>query len=178
MQFWFKIRCNTALWWLSDALSSNGGGTVLCIKSLQRPLWPKSVMYDHVCYPACNVKHSWKKTFDVQNHLFPVLTTHLPGKTIAQSPVTMHDLYNVGKLAASMNKTLRQLVSPNLVVLQRDDCLWNVSNLPLVEGYLSVMDGDPLQGVIKAVIDQFISNVQPKTSSFQKACEFTPPSSM
>lgn len=37
-----------------------------------------------------------------------------------------------------------------------------------MEGYLSVMDGDPLKEVIKAVTEQFKSHVEPKISSFQK----------
>ncbi|XP_070765029.1 hydroxylysine kinase-like [Enoplosus armatus] len=93
------------------------------------------------------------------------LLTYLPGKTIA---VTMQDLYQVGKLAATLDKTLQQLVSPNLDVLQNNDELWSLSNIPLLEGFLSVMDGDPLQEVVKAVIGQYKSDVQPKISSFQK----------
>ncbi|XP_056233686.1 hydroxylysine kinase-like isoform X1 [Seriola aureovittata] len=96
------------------------------------------------------------------------LLSYLPGKTIAESPVTTWDLHNLGKLAASMDKTLQQLVSPNLDALQKDSSLWSLSYIPLMEGYLSVMDGDPLQEVIQAVIEQFKSHVQPKISSFQK----------
>ncbi|XP_070688314.1 hydroxylysine kinase-like [Pempheris klunzingeri] len=96
------------------------------------------------------------------------LMTYIPGKTVAASPVTKQDLYNVGKLAATVDETLQQLVSPNLDVLQRDDERWSLSNIPLLEDFLSVMDGEPLQGVIKAVIEQYKSHVQPKISSFQK----------
>ncbi|XP_019953922.2 hydroxylysine kinase-like [Paralichthys olivaceus] len=96
------------------------------------------------------------------------LLTYLPGATVAKSPVTTHDLYNLGKLAATLNKTLLQLSSPNLDVLQRGNILWDMQNVPLVEGYLSLMDGDPLQDVIRAVIQQFQSHVQPKISNFQK----------
>lgn len=61
-----------------------------------------------------------------------------------------------------------QLASPNLDVLQNPDSLWSLSNIPLMESYLSVMDEDPIQDIIKAVIDQYKTHVQPKTSSFQK----------
>ncbi|XP_071344150.1 hydroxylysine kinase-like [Trachinotus anak] len=96
------------------------------------------------------------------------LLSYLPGKTIAESPVTTRDLHNVGKLAASMDNILQQLVSPNIEVLEENNSPWSLSNIPVLEGYLSVMDGDPLQEVIKAVIEQFKSHVQPKLSSFQK----------
>ncbi|XP_035031714.1 hydroxylysine kinase isoform X1 [Hippoglossus stenolepis] len=96
------------------------------------------------------------------------LLTYLPGETVAKSPVTKHDLYNLGKLGAALNKTLLQLSSPNLDMLQRDDEPWHMQNVPLLEGYLSVMDGDPLQDVIRAVIQQFQSHVQPKISNFHK----------
>lgn len=61
-----------------------------------------------------------------------------------------------------------QMVSPNIDVLQTGRSRWSLCSIPLVEGYLSVMDGDPLQEVIKAVIEQVKSHVQPKISSFQK----------
>ncbi|CAB1424471.1 unnamed protein product [Pleuronectes platessa] len=96
------------------------------------------------------------------------LLTYLPGEMVSKSPVTKHDLYNLGKLAATLNKTLLQLSSPNLDLLQRDDEPWHMENVPLVEGYLSVMDGDPLQDVIQSVIQQFQSHVQPKMSNFHK----------
>ncbi|XP_029285457.1 hydroxylysine kinase-like [Cottoperca gobio] len=95
------------------------------------------------------------------------LMTYLPGKTIAKSPVTIQDLYHVGKMVASMDKALQQLVSPNLDVLQ-NDALWSLSRIPLIECSLSVMDGNPLQKVIKAIIKQCKSHVQPKISSFRK----------
>ncbi|CAJ1060770.1 hydroxylysine kinase-like [Xyrichtys novacula] len=96
------------------------------------------------------------------------LMTYLPGQTIAKSPVKTQDLYYVGKLVATIDMTLQQLVSPNLDVLKKDGELWSFPNFHLLEGYLSVMDGDPLQDIVKAVLDQYKSNVQPKISSFQK----------
>ncbi|XP_033937196.1 hydroxylysine kinase-like [Pseudochaenichthys georgianus] len=97
------------------------------------------------------------------------LMTYLPGKTLAESPGTMQDLYHVGRLIALMDKTLQKLESPNLDVLHNKcDEEWSLSNIHRIERCLSVMDGDPLQEVIKAVIEQFKSHVQPKISSFQK----------
>eukprot|EP00064_Thunnus_orientalis_P007872 superscaffoldBa00000899_g7894 len=97
------------------------------------------------------------------------LLTYLPGKTIAESPVTLQDLYYFGKMAATIDNTLQQLVSPNLDVLQKEDAPWSLLNIHLLEDYLSVIDGDPLQEVVKAVIEQYKSSVQPKINSFRKA---------
>ncbi|XP_063748097.1 hydroxylysine kinase-like [Eleginops maclovinus] len=97
------------------------------------------------------------------------LMTYLPGKTLAESPGTVEDLYHVGRFIASMDKTLQQLESPNLDVLNYNcDRQWSLSNIHLIERYLSMMDGDPLQEVIQAVIEKFKSHVQPKISCFQK----------
>lgn len=43
-----------------------------------------------------------------------------------------------------------------------------MTSIPLVERHLYVMDGDPLKDVIKAVIAQHKSYVEPKISSFRK----------
>ncbi|XP_028260041.1 hydroxylysine kinase-like [Parambassis ranga] len=96
------------------------------------------------------------------------LMSYLPGKPVAQSPVTLQDLYHVGKLAAFLDKTLQQLMTPDSDILQRDDVIWSLSNIPLVENYLSVMDGDPLQDVIKAAIGQYKLYVEPKIVLFRK----------
>ncbi|KAM9358373.1 hydroxylysine kinase-like [Symphorus nematophorus] len=100
------------------------------------------------------------------------LMTYLAGETIAVSQVTAQDLYHVGKLAANMDKTLQQftLTAPITHVCCDNQllCVWSLSNILLLEGYLPVMDGDPLKEVVKAVIEQFKSHVQPKISSFQK----------
>ncbi|XP_035808995.1 hydroxylysine kinase-like [Amphiprion ocellaris] len=97
------------------------------------------------------------------------LMSYLPGNTIAETQLTTQDLYHVGKLIARMDKALQQMESPNLSVLKNDDDIWSLSNTPLVEDYLSVMDGDPLQEVIKVAIEQFKSYVRPKISSFREA---------
>ncbi|XP_037325658.2 hydroxylysine kinase-like isoform X1 [Pungitius pungitius] len=96
------------------------------------------------------------------------LMTYLPGKTVAESPVTVQDLYHIGKLAAVIDTTLKQLVSPNLDVLHENKGIWSLSNIPLIHDYLSVMDGDPLQIVIKAVIEQYKLHVAPRIVSLRK----------
>ncbi|KAI3368692.1 hypothetical protein L3Q82_025685 [Scortum barcoo] len=61
-----------------------------------------------------------------------------------------------------------QMEHPNLSLLQRDKFIWSLSNVPMLEAYISVLDGDPLQEVVKSVMDQYKTSVVPKYSSFRK----------
>ncbi|KAM4628638.1 hydroxylysine kinase-like [Polymixia lowei] len=96
------------------------------------------------------------------------LLTFLSGTTIAKASASPHILYEVGKMAAIMDKELKKMMSPNLGILERHDLLWSLSNTPLLEPYLPLMDDDPLQDVMKSVIEQYKTCVQPKLSFFQK----------
>lgn len=58
--------------------------------------------------------------------------------------------------------------SPNIEVLQKGDSVWSLSNIPLLEEYLSVMEDDPLKDVVQAVIDKFKTDVEPKLNFFRK----------
>lgn len=60
---------------------------------------------------------------------------------------------------------------PHLSMLQREKFLWSLSNVHLLEAYISVLDGDPLQEVVKSVIHQYKTSVVPKRSNFRK-CEY------
>lgn len=60
---------------------------------------------------------------------------------------------------------------PHLSVLQREKFIWSLSNLPLLEAFLHVLDGDPLHEVVSAVIDMFKTSVVPKRPNFRK-CEY------
>lgn len=60
---------------------------------------------------------------------------------------------------------------PHLSTLQRENFIWSLSNIPLLETYVNVLDGDPLQEIVKSVIHQFKTSVVPKRSNFRK-CEY------
>ncbi|XP_036374806.1 hydroxylysine kinase-like [Megalops cyprinoides] len=96
------------------------------------------------------------------------LLTYLPGTTIAKVPCSPQILYQAGKMAATMDKALLEMEHPNLWALQREDFIWNPRNLPLLEPYLHVMDGDPVQQVVKEVIETFKRQVLPNLGSFRK----------
>lgn len=94
------------------------------------------------------------------------LLTYLPGTTISKVPLTPRLLYETGKMAARMDQILQEMEHPHLDVLQREKFIWSLSNVPLLEAYMSVLDGDPLEEVVKSVIHQY------KTSVIAKRCNF------
>uniref|UniRef100_UPI0037E9B115 hydroxylysine kinase isoform X1 n=2 Tax=Semicossyphus pulcher TaxID=241346 RepID=UPI0037E9B115 len=96
------------------------------------------------------------------------LLTYLPGTTISKSPLTPQLLYETGKTAARMDQILQTMEHPHLGLLQRDKFIWSLSYLPLLEQYIYVLDGDPLQEVVKSVIHQYKTSVVPKRSSLRK----------
>ncbi|KAL7396889.1 hypothetical protein ABVT39_013101 [Epinephelus coioides] len=96
------------------------------------------------------------------------LFTYLPGTTISKVPLTPQLLYEAGKTAARMEKIFHQLEHPDLGVLQRENFIWSLSNIPLLEGYVHLLDGDPLQEVVKSVIHQYKTSVVPICSNFRK----------
>ncbi|XP_039985079.1 hydroxylysine kinase isoform X2 [Xiphias gladius] len=95
------------------------------------------------------------------------LLTYLPGTTISKVSYTPQLLYETGKTAATMDKILQEMEHPNLSVLQREKFIWSLSNITLLETYIDILDGDPLQEVIKSVIHQYKTSVLPKYSSFR-----------
>ncbi|XP_010740277.3 hydroxylysine kinase [Larimichthys crocea] len=96
------------------------------------------------------------------------LLTYLPGITISKAPLTPQLLYETGKMAARMDTILQKLEHPNLSMLQRENFIWSLSYVPLLETYMNVLDGDPLQEVVKSVIHQYKTSVVPQRSSFRK----------
>ncbi|KAM7011964.1 hydroxylysine kinase [Tautogolabrus adspersus] len=96
------------------------------------------------------------------------LLTYLPGAIISKAPLTPQLLYETGKTAARMDNILQELEHPHLGLLQRENFIWSLSFVPLLEKFIHVLDGDPLQEVVKSVIHQFKISVVPKRSTFRK----------
>ncbi|XP_068599779.1 hydroxylysine kinase-like [Brachionichthys hirsutus] len=95
------------------------------------------------------------------------LFTYLPGTLISKVPLTPQLLYETGKMAAKMDRTLQEFEHPDLSVLQRENFIWSLSNTPLLEAYIYVLDGNPLQKVVKSVIHQYKTSVIPNRSNFR-----------
>ncbi|XP_054645683.1 hydroxylysine kinase [Dunckerocampus dactyliophorus] len=105
--------------------------------------------------------------YGLQKYLVRLLT-YLPGIPIAKVPFSPQLLYEVGQTAAKIDNILREMKHPRLSVLQREDFIWDLSNIVLLERYMHVLDGDPLQEAVKSVLHQYKTFVAPKYSSFRK----------
>ncbi|KAF4097982.1 hydroxylysine kinase [Onychostoma macrolepis] len=105
--------------------------------------------------------------FGLQKYLVRLLT-YLPGTTVAKITCSPQILYDVGKMAATLDTVLLQMEHPNISVLQRENFIWNLASVPLLNQYIHVMDGDPVQKVVKAVLEQYQIQVVPKLPLFRK----------
>ncbi|XP_057698295.1 hydroxylysine kinase isoform X2 [Corythoichthys intestinalis] len=105
--------------------------------------------------------------YGLQKYLVRLLT-YLPGIPIAEVPLSPELLYQVGRIAATMDNILQKMEHPQLNVLQRDGFIWSLSNICLLEKWLNVLDGDPLLEIVKSVLHQFKTAVAPKYSSFRE----------
>ncbi|KAJ0032543.1 hypothetical protein NQD34_002624 [Periophthalmus magnuspinnatus] len=105
--------------------------------------------------------------FGRQNYLVRLLS-YLPGNTISKAPVTPQLLFETGKMAAKMDKVLQKMDHPNIRELDRDGLIWSLSNLLALEKYMYVLDGEPLQEVVKSVIDLYKTTVVPNYLHFRK----------
>ncbi|XP_034265402.1 hydroxylysine kinase [Pantherophis guttatus] len=96
------------------------------------------------------------------------LLSYLPGKTVATLPVTPPILYDIGQMAAKLDKTLAEKFQhPLLKSLHRGEFIWNLRNVPLLKKYLYALGKSEYLDAVKHVIEQFQVNVIPKLSSFQ-----------
>lgn len=60
------------------------------------------------------------------------------------------------------------MATPNQDVLREEDILWHLTNIPAMEKHLSVMDGEPLQEVVKDIIGLYKTHVEPNLGDFQQ----------
>ncbi|XP_067370122.1 hydroxylysine kinase-like isoform X1 [Channa argus] len=96
------------------------------------------------------------------------LLAYLPGILISKVPLTPQLLFEVGKTAARMDNILQKMEHPHLSVMEREKFIWSLSNVILLEEYINILDGDPLQEVVNSVLHQYKTCVIPKRSSFRK----------
>ncbi|XP_061739956.1 hydroxylysine kinase-like isoform X2 [Nerophis ophidion] len=96
------------------------------------------------------------------------LLTYLPGIQIANAPLSPQLLYDVGQSAARMDLVLKEMKHPQASALQRDHLTWSLSNVLLLEKYMKVVDGLPLQAGVRMVLHQYKTCVAPKYSAFRK----------
>ncbi|XP_006142672.1 hydroxylysine kinase [Tupaia chinensis] len=103
----------------------------------------------------------------VKSHLVRLLT-YLPGRPVAEIPFSAQLLYNIGRLAASLDKTLEKFHHPKLSCLQREDFIWNLKNVPLLEKYLYTLGQNRNREIVEQVIQLFKEEVMTKLSHFRE----------
>ncbi|NXM29729.1 HYKK kinase, partial [Oxyruncus cristatus] len=98
------------------------------------------------------------------------LLTYLPGTPVAKIATTPQMLYEIGELAASLDKALAERFHhPSVKSLHRGQFIWNLANVPLLEQYIDALGQNKYRAVVEQVIEQFKGKVTPKLSSF-RAC--------
>ncbi|KAJ7418669.1 Hydroxylysine kinase [Willisornis vidua] len=98
------------------------------------------------------------------------LLTYLSGTPVAKIATNAQILYEIGKLAASLDKALTEKFHhPSVKSLHRGQFIWNLANVPLLEQYIYALGQNKHRAVVEQVIEQFKRKVIPKLSSF-RAC--------
>ncbi|XP_053450178.1 hydroxylysine kinase [Nycticebus coucang] len=104
---------------------------------------------------------------EVKSYLVRLLT-YLPGRPVAEVPVSHQLLYDIGRLAAKLDKTLEKFHHPKLSSLQRKNFIWNLKNVPLLEKYLHTLDQNQTREIVEQVIQLFKEEVMTKLSHFRE----------
>ncbi|XP_054444283.1 hydroxylysine kinase [Pteronotus mesoamericanus] len=104
---------------------------------------------------------------ETKNYLVRLLT-YLPGRPIAESPVSPQLLYEVGRLAAKLDKTLEKFQHPKLRCLHRENFIWNLKNVPLLENYLCALGPDQNRAIVEKVVQLFKDDVMTKLRHFRE----------
>ncbi|NWW95661.1 HYKK kinase, partial [Rhynochetos jubatus] len=98
------------------------------------------------------------------------LLTYLPGTPVAKIATNPQILYEIGKLAASLDKALAEKFHhPSVKSLHRGQFIWNLANVPLLNQYIYALGQNKYREVVEQVIEQFKGKIIPKLSSF-RAC--------
>ncbi|NXN92817.1 HYKK kinase, partial [Rhinopomastus cyanomelas] len=98
------------------------------------------------------------------------LLTYLPGIPVAKITANAQMLYEIGQLAARLDKALSEKFRhPSVKSLHRGQFIWNLVNVPLLDQYIYALGQNKYRKVVEQVIEQFKEKVIPKLSSF-RAC--------
>ncbi|KAM4826477.1 hydroxylysine kinase isoform 1-T2 [Thomomys bottae] len=103
----------------------------------------------------------------IKNHLVRLMT-YLPGRPIAKVPVGPTLLYEVGRLAAKLDKTLEAFHHPHLSLLHRENFIWNLKNIPLLEKFVDALGHNRNREIVQQVIQLFKQEIVPKLSHFRE----------
>ncbi|EPY89383.1 hypothetical protein CB1_000113005 [Camelus ferus] len=104
---------------------------------------------------------------EIKSYLVRLLT-YLPGRPIAEIPISSQLLYEIGRLAAKLDKTLENFHHPQLSSLHRENFIWNLKNVPLLEKYLYALGQNRKREIVEQVIQLFKDEVMTKLSHFRE----------
>ncbi|KAK9393872.1 hydroxylysine kinase [Crotalus adamanteus] len=96
------------------------------------------------------------------------LLSYLPGKTVATLPVTPPILFEIGQMAAQLDKVLAEKFQhPLIKSLHRGEFIWNLTNVPFLKKYIYALRKSKHLNAVVQVIEQFQINIIPKLSTFR-----------
>ncbi|XP_058914156.1 hydroxylysine kinase isoform X5 [Kogia breviceps] len=104
---------------------------------------------------------------EIKSYLVRLLT-YLPGRPIAEIPMSPQLLYEIGRVAAKLDKTLEKFHHPKLNSLHRENFIWNLKNVPLLEKYLYALGQNRNREIVEQVVQLFKDEVMTKLSHFRE----------
>ncbi|XP_049623386.1 hydroxylysine kinase-like [Suncus etruscus] len=102
-----------------------------------------------------------------KSHLVRLLT-YLPGRPAAEVPITPQLLFEMGRVAAQMDQKLEDFQHAQLSALHRENFVWNLKYVPLLERYLGALSLSDNREVIGHIIQQYREEVVTKFSQFRE----------
>lgn len=104
---------------------------------------------------------------EVKSYLVRMLT-YLPGRPVAEVAISHQQLYEIGRLAARLDKALEEFHHPKLNLLHRENFIWNLKNVPLLENYLGALSQGRNREIVEQVIQLFKEEVMTKLVHFRE----------
>ncbi|EFB25845.1 hypothetical protein PANDA_012135, partial [Ailuropoda melanoleuca] len=96
------------------------------------------------------------------------LLSYLPGRPVAEIPSSPQLLYDIGRLAGKLDETLQTFHHPELSSLRRENFIWNLKNVPLLEKYLDALGQSRNREIVVEVIQRFKDEILTKLSHFRE----------
>uniref|UniRef100_A0A8C2P8C3 Hydroxylysine kinase n=1 Tax=Capra hircus TaxID=9925 RepID=A0A8C2P8C3_CAPHI len=126
-----------------------------------------SPVHVHYCILATVEISGTDSGSEVKSYLVRLLT-YLPGRPIAEIPIGPQLLYEIGRLAAKLDKTLEKFHHPKLSSLHRENFIWNLKSVPLLEKYLFALGQNRNREIVEQVIQLFKDEVMTSLSHFRE----------
>ncbi|XP_069078148.1 hydroxylysine kinase isoform X2 [Pleurodeles waltl] len=97
------------------------------------------------------------------------LLTYLPGVPLAKTHAGPDLLYEVGQLAAKLDKALEKFSHPKINTLDRGPFIWNLSHVPLLKQMMFAVDQQRPREVVEQTILEFEKSILPKLGDFRRS---------